>query len=64
MQPTTKNQTEFTAATQGLRALNESCAIDLKTDSQHVRQGFSAFPGGWNINEAGFQWDARSKSGL
>ncbi len=41
---TTNNRMELTAAIEGLRALNEPCAVDLYTDSRYVEQAITA---GW-----------------
>lgn len=47
---TTNNRMELKAAIEGLRALNEGCAVDLTTDSQYVRQGITQWISGWKRN--------------
>lgn len=44
---TTNNRMELTAVINGLRALQESCDIDLFTDSQYVRRGMTEWIDGW-----------------
>lgn len=44
---TTNNRMELMAAIQGLRALNESCQVDLTTDSQYVRNGIMEWLANW-----------------
>jgi ribonuclease HI len=38
---------ELTAAIEGLNALNETCAVQLYTDSQYVRKGVLEWLEGW-----------------
>jgi ribonuclease HI len=44
---TTNNQMELTAAIEGLRALKEPCEVEIKTDSEYVRNGITAWLEGW-----------------
>ena len=44
---TTNNRMELTAVIHGLRALQESCQVDLFTDSQYVRRGMTEWIDGW-----------------
>lgn len=44
---TTNNRMELTAAIEGLNALNETCAVQLYTDSQYVRKGVLEWLEGW-----------------
>ena len=47
---TTNNRMELTAAIQALESLTRSCAVDLYTDSQYVRQGITQWMHGWKRN--------------
>lgn len=44
---TTNNRMELMAAIQALAALNESCKIELHTDSQYVRKGITEWIKSW-----------------
>ncbi|NIX76688.1 ribonuclease HI [Microvirga terricola] len=44
---TTNNRMELMAAIEGLKALKRSCAVDLYTDSQYVRQGITQWMHNW-----------------
>jgi ribonuclease HI len=44
---TTNNRMELTAAIQALAAVNQSCKIDLHTDSQYVQKGVTEWLAGW-----------------
>lgn len=47
---TTNNQMELTAAIEALNALKRSCAVELHTDSQYVKNGISGWLYGWKKN--------------
>ncbi len=47
---TTNNQMELTAAIEALRALKRSCAVELHTDSQYVKNGLNSWIHGWKRN--------------
>ncbi|KEC55370.1 ribonuclease HI [Bartonella koehlerae] len=47
---TTNNQMELMAALCALKALKESCSVDLYTDSVYVRNGISLWLEGWKKN--------------
>jgi ribonuclease HI len=47
---TTNNRMELSAAIAALEALKRSCAIDLHTDSQYLRQGITLWLPGWKRN--------------
>jgi ribonuclease HI len=47
---TTNNRMELTAAINGLRALHESCEVELVTDSQYLKQGITEFLARWRTN--------------
>ena len=47
---TTNNQMELQAAIEALRALKESCVVDLYTDSQYLRQGITQWIHNWKRN--------------
>lgn len=49
-QQTTNNRMELRAAIEGLKALKESCAVELTTDSNYVRQGISDWINKWKRN--------------
>lgn len=55
---TTNNQMELMAALCALKALKESCSIDLYTDSVYVRNGISLWLKGWKKNN----WQTASKN--
>ena len=44
---TTNNRMEITAVIEGLKALKESCAVDLYTDSKYVLEGATKWLSGW-----------------
>ena len=44
---TTNNRMEMLAAIVALKSLNESCQVDLTTDSQYVKQGIQQWLAGW-----------------
>lgn len=44
---TTNNQMELQAAIEGLRALKETCEVDLYTDSKYVKDGMTSWMYGW-----------------
>jgi ribonuclease HI len=46
-QHTTNNRMELMAAIQALAALNESCKIELHTDSQYLQKGITEWLTGW-----------------
>ncbi|ETS07837.1 ribonuclease HI [Bartonella henselae] len=54
---TTNNQMELMAALCALKALKESCSVDLYTDSVYVRNGISLWLKGWKKNN----WQTASK---
>nr|WP_208022133.1 ribonuclease HI [Aestuariicella hydrocarbonica] len=54
---TTNNRMELMAAIEGLKALKESCEVNLTTDSQYVRQGIMSWMAGWKKN--GWKTSAR-----
>lgn len=47
---TTNNQMELTAAINGLKALHESCDVELVTDSQYLKQGVTEYLTRWKAN--------------
>lgn len=47
---TTNNRMELTAAISALEALKRSCAVDLYTDSEYVRNGISSWIKDWKRN--------------
>lgn len=47
---TTNNRMELTAAINGLKALGETCEVDLLTDSQYVKQGITQYLARWKMN--------------
>ena len=47
MAETTNNRMELMAVIEGLKALKESCAIDLYTDSKYVMEGATKWLQGW-----------------
>ena len=44
---TTNNRMELTAAIEALKALNESCRVDVYTDSVYVRDGITRWLARW-----------------
>jgi ribonuclease HI len=44
---TTNNRMELTAAIEGLRALRESCEVEIVTDSEYVKNGITSWIAGW-----------------
>ncbi|MFG1392136.1 ribonuclease HI [Xanthobacter agilis] len=49
-QITTNNRMEMTAAISALEALKESCAVQLHTDSQYLKDGITKWVHGWKRN--------------
>jgi ribonuclease HI len=47
---TTNNRMELTAAIEGLRALRETCEVEVVTDSQYVKNGITTWIHGWKRN--------------
>ena len=47
---TTNNKMELKAAIEGLKALNESCTVNLTTDSKYVMQGITSWIDNWKKN--------------
>jgi len=47
---TTNNRMELTAAIAALEALKRSCAVDLYTDSEYLRNGITKWINGWKRN--------------
>lgn len=47
---TTNNKMELTAVIEGLKALKESCIVDLYTDSKYVLEGAQKWLLGWKKN--------------
>ncbi len=47
---TTNNRMELTAVIRALSALKRSCAVDLYTDSQYVKNGIETWIHGWKRN--------------
>jgi ribonuclease HI len=47
---TTNNRMELTAAISALEALKRSCAVDLYTDSEYLRNGITSWINGWKRN--------------
>jgi ribonuclease HI len=47
---TTNNRMELTAAISALEALKLSCAVDLYTDSEYLRNGITKWINGWKRN--------------
>ena len=54
---TTNNKMELKAAIEGLKALNESCIVNLTTDSKYVMQGITSWIDNWKKNN----WKNSSK---
>jgi ribonuclease HI len=44
---TTNNRMELMAAIRGLSALKEPCEVDIKTDSEYLRNGITMWIDGW-----------------
>jgi ribonuclease HI len=44
---TTNNRMELTAAIEGLRALSESCEVEVITDSEYVKNGITVWIHAW-----------------
>ncbi|MFY9724651.1 MAG: ribonuclease HI [Bryobacteraceae bacterium] len=44
---TTNNRMELRAAIEGLRALQEGCAVEVVTDSEYLKNGITAWIHGW-----------------
>ena len=47
---TTNNRMELTAALEGLKALQEPCEVEVKTDSEYVKNGITKWVAGWKRN--------------
>lgn len=47
---TTNNRMELMAVIEALRALKESCSVDLYTDSQYLRNGITSWIRTWKRN--------------
>ena len=47
---TTNNRMELTAVIRGLQALKRSCAVDVVTDSQYVKNGITQWIHNWKRN--------------
>ena len=47
---TTNNRMELTAAISALEALRRSCAVDLYTDSEYLRNGITSWIKSWKRN--------------
>jgi ribonuclease HI len=54
---TTNNRMELTAAIEGLRAIKETCEVEVITDSEYVKNGITAWIHGWKRNG----WKTASK---
>ena len=54
---TTNNRMELTAAVRGLEALNESCIVEIVTDSEYVKNGITQWIHGWKRNG----WQTKAK---
>jgi ribonuclease HI len=46
-QYTTNNRMELTAAIEALRSLNESCEVEVVTDSEYLKNGITTWIHGW-----------------
>lgn len=44
---TTNNRMELTAAIEGLKRLKESCAVEIITDSEYLKNGITNWVHGW-----------------
>lgn len=47
---TTNNRMEITAAIEGLKALRETCEIEVITDSEYLKNGITQWIHGWKRN--------------
>jgi len=47
LQYTTNNRMELTAAIEALRSLNESCEVEVVTDSEYLKNGITTWIHGW-----------------
>ena len=47
---TTNNRMELAAAIEGLERLKESCAVEIITDSEYVKNGITKWIHGWKRN--------------
>ncbi len=47
---TTNNRMELTAAIEGLRAIKESCEVEVVTDSEYVKNGITQWIHSWKRN--------------
>ncbi len=47
---TTNNRMELMAAIEGLKALEERCEVEVKTDSEYVKNGITSWMKGWKRN--------------
>jgi ribonuclease HI len=47
---TTNNRMEITAAIEGLRAIKESCEVEVVTDSEYVKNGITQWIHNWKRN--------------
>lgn len=54
---TTNNRMELTAAIEGLRAIKETCEVEVITDSEYVKNGITTWIHGWKRNG----WKTASK---
>jgi len=48
---TTNNRMELMAAINGLKALRETCEVELVTDSQYLKQGITQYLARWKAND-------------
>jgi ribonuclease HI len=55
---TTNNRMELMAVIQGLKTLNESCLVQIYTDSQYVKKGMTEWLASWKKN--GWKTSART----
>jgi ribonuclease HI len=54
---TTNNRMELAGAIEGLKRLKESCAVEIITDSEYLRNGITSWINGWKKNG----WKTASK---
>ena len=47
---TTNNRMELTAAVKGLEALQETCEVEIITDSEYLKNGITSWIHGWKKN--------------
>ena len=47
---TTNNRMEIMAAIQGLKAIKETCAVEIVTDSNYLKNGITQWIHGWKRN--------------